>query len=277
MDIKPKIGGIIKQGRKSDDTDSSKRFWLAVLIIAPAFILIVVMLGIQSATVGSIGSIIERISNTADAPKIEALNELFDRTERSNQTLFNILLPVFGAWVGVVIAFYFGAEQTKRAQDALEKALSPEEKLSGIKVEKMLVDTPSAKDIKTISMKQTVKEVNGSFGNLSNLLAVDDHQKPLGILYKVDFLENFKEKLDSVEPLGSLVENIKRDFVTKSPWNKDTGNKNFATLSLSDNLLSAREKMRAIGDQLAVRGVVVDANGKAIGIVSFDMLVAYIK
>ena len=78
-------------------------------------------------------------------------------------------------------------------------------------------------------MKQTVKEVNSSFGNLSNLLVVDEHQKPLGILYKVDFLENFKEILESVEPLGSLGEDIKRDFVTL--WNKDTGKKNFATLS----------------------------------------------
>jgi hypothetical protein len=35
--------------------------------------------------------------------------------------------------------------------------------------------------------------------------------------------------------------------------------------------------MQAIGDKLAVRGIVVDANGKAIGIISFDMLAAYIK
>jgi hypothetical protein len=35
--------------------------------------------------------------------------------------------------------------------------------------------------------------------------------------------------------------------------------------------------MQTIGDKLAVCGLVVDANGKVIGIVSFDMLAAYIK
>jgi hypothetical protein len=35
--------------------------------------------------------------------------------------------------------------------------------------------------------------------------------------------------------------------------------------------------MQSIGDKLAVRGLVIDANGKAIGIVSFDMLAGYIK
>jgi hypothetical protein len=157
------------------------------------------MLDIQSATVGSI---IQKIADTSDASKVTALNGLLESTDRSNQTLFNILLPVFSAWVGVVIAFYFGSEQTTRVQKTLDKALSPEEKLSGTKVEQMLADTPSAKDIMTVTMKQTIKEVNNAFGNLSNVLVVDDNQKPLGILYKVDFLEAFKEQLDSSEPLG---------------------------------------------------------------------------
>jgi hypothetical protein len=220
LSIRSKISGIIKQKEKNDDTHTYKQFWLAVLIIAPAFILIVVMFGIQSATVGSI---LNKIDQTTDASKVTALNELLDSTDRSNQTLFNILLPVFSAWVGVVIAFYFGSEQTRRVQDTLDKAISPEERLSGIKVEKMLADTPSAKDLKAVTMKQTIKEVNNAFGNLSNVVVIDDNQKPLGLLYKVDFLEAFKEQLESSEPLGNLISNIKQDFVTKSPWNKDTG------------------------------------------------------
>ena len=78
---------------------------------------------------------------------VTAVKEIIDHVNTSNQTVFNILLP-FGAWVGVVVAFYFGSEQAKRTQadfteqaknthDVLIKALSPdEEKLSTIKVQK---------------------------------------------------------------------------------------------------------------------------------------------
>jgi len=71
LSVRSRIGRIIKQNGKKKDTETSRRFWLAVLIIAPAFILIVIMLGIQSATVDTI-----KKTNTSNA---STLNELFDR------------------------------------------------------------------------------------------------------------------------------------------------------------------------------------------------------
>jgi len=73
--------------------------------------------------------------------------------------LFNILLPVFGAWVGVVIAFYFGSQQKKRVQDTLEKVITPEEKLSGTKVRQLLDKYPSIKNIHKVTLEDTIKDV----------------------------------------------------------------------------------------------------------------------
>jgi hypothetical protein len=41
------------------------------------------------------------------------IREMIDEFKRSNTTLSGILLPVFGPWVDVVVAFYFGSEQAR--------------------------------------------------------------------------------------------------------------------------------------------------------------------
>lgn len=66
-----------------------------------------------------------------------------------------------------------------------------------------------------------------------------------------------------------------KDFVKKdTPWTKD-GIRNFAMLAESESLSSAKEKMAAISDVVAVRGVVTTQQHQVIGIVSFDMIAAY--
>jgi hypothetical protein len=98
--------------------EPDRRFLLAAIIVGSAFALIGVMLAIHWSTVSTV---IRNASNVTN------LTNVLDSLDKSNQTLFNILLPVFGAWVGVVIAFYFGSEQAKKAQETLVKALSPQD------------------------------------------------------------------------------------------------------------------------------------------------------
>jgi len=276
LSIRSRIGGIIRQNGKNKDTETSRRFWLAVLIIAPAFILIVVMLGIQSATVGSI------IQRTADTTNASALNELFDRTERSNQTLFNILLPVFSAWVGVVIAFYFGSEQTKRVQDTLEKVLTTEEKLSGTKVQDLLNKYPSTKNIHKVTLEDTIKDVINKFGDFSDVLVVKD-DKPLGVLYQKDLYGKTELKDKDIKTLyekklKDVITQIEEEYITKQKWDIDKIMNNFAEVKSKDSLLTARklmyERSKQIGD---VRCVVVDESGKVVGIFGFDSIAAFME
>ena len=98
--------------------------------------------------------------------------------------MFNILLPIFGAWVGVVIAFYFGSEQTKRVRDTLEKVLTSEEKLSGSKVQHLLDKYSSTTNIHKVTLEDTIKDVISN-GDFSDVLIVKD-DKPLGVLYQKD-------------------------------------------------------------------------------------------
>ena|SRR5215211_2490966 len=199
------------------------------------------MLGIQSATVGSI------IQRTADTTNASALNELFDRTERSNQTLFNILLPVFSAWVGVVIAFYFGSEQTKRVQDTLEKVLTTEEKLSGTKVQDLLNKYPSTKNIHKVTLEDTIKDVINKFGDFSDVLVVKD-DKPLGVLYQKDLYSKTELKDKDIKTLyekklKDVITQIEEEYITKQKWDVDKIMKNFPEVKSKDILLTARKLM----------------------------------
>jgi hypothetical protein len=76
-------------------------------------------------------------------------------------------------------------------------------------------------------MKQSSQQVKDALGDLSNVLVVDDNQKPLGVLYKQEFTETYKDNLESSESLGNLISNIQQDRITKQPWDKNTGIKNF--------------------------------------------------
>jgi hypothetical protein len=227
---------------------------------------------------------------------LEALNRSLYEDPFANrvgpaQNMFDtilILLNVSGSFS--LIAFLLAYNTVDEAEMHLLRAglsrkwseklvLSRDEKLSSIKIEQVIKDYPEAKNVRKVKMSDTMKNLKDAFEDVSNVLVVDNNDKPLGILYKLDIFENdeIKEKLDSnTDRLEDLIEKIEKDFITKGKWSKDKGIKNFALLSLSDNLISAKEKMHAVGG-LAVRGVVTEPNGRATAIVTFDLLIAYIK
>jgi hypothetical protein len=279
---------IFSKGRKSDvsiqgtndDTPQQPhtQYSLSRIIILAAFVMIGGMLIIHYTTVN--------IVITHNANNATAVTGILDRLDRSNQTLFNILLPVFGAWVGVVVAFYFGSEQAKRAQEAQEKlvkALSPgEEKLSTIKVEDLLNKYPNTKKIQKVTLEDKIKDVITSFGDLSDVLVVKD-DKPLGILYKIDLFSKTELAKQDIalsyeKPLKEIIAQITDEFITKKKWDIDKGITNLAEVKPDDNLLHARQKMYHISTQVNdVRCVVTDTGGKAIGIFSYDSIAAFMK
>ena len=84
------------------------------------------------------------------------------------------------------------------------------------------------------------------------------------------------ETTEDSKTLETVIVEIKNEFITKKPWSATEGVVNYALLSLSDNLLQAKQKMEEIAksDQslLSVRGFVKDKNAKIIAVINFANL-----
>ena len=244
-----------KDSDRISTVNPRRRFWLAVLIIVPSFIIIAYLI--------SLSAFVPQSGTDGSNPYTE---------------IFNILLPLFAAWVGAVVAFYFGSENLQQAQQTLNAVISTKEKLSTKTIDDLLKEHPSARNVKTITMKNKIKEIKSVFENSTNTVVVDLENKPLGILYSFDLSKigvNLYE-VDSTnddKSLEDVVVDIKEDYITKQPWDKAVGVTNYVRLSLSDNLFQAKERMRkkanSLDNILSVRGIVVDDAEKVFAIINF--------
>lgn len=266
--------------------------WLALLIIVPAFILIATMLVVQNDTVSRGINSFNWEVNVSDPEQVNAVTNFFKEMNSSNQTIFAIMLSVFGAWVGAVVAFYFGTQSLTRSQESLDKAQSfmnksfdralsaQEGKVEYKTIGDVLADQREKTTAITVKMQNKIKEVNDIFKkdeSLTNVLVVDENDKPLGILYA----KNFNDKIvgsitanDFDKPLLEYIDKIENDWLTEGSWSKTKGIKNFATLYEDTTLEAALAQMNEIGQgDNKVRGVVVDkASGKVKGIIDYQVV-----
>lgn len=270
----------IKTTKKTTITiHPGRRFVVALMIILPSFLFIGYMIYLQET---SLETTIDNIKEIPGEMSVNATKEIlkstFEEHNKNRQNLLNSLLPLFAAWVGAVVAFYFGSENLEQAQKTLAKVMSPEQKLSSKSISDLLQEHPSVKSIVTVTMDYEIGDVKTKFSNGTNVLVVKTENKPLGILYSSDLAKQGGVNLyepDSTNDknaLSSVIVKIKSDKIKKSPWTSD-GIKNFASLYLDDNLLQAKNKMKemAVSDEniLSVRGVVLDKDDKAVAIVNF--------
>lgn len=89
--------------KPSSIMDDLRKFWLAIAV------LFLCLSGLVAAAWLLYGA--------SDTDKIEAA-----------KTIFNAILPLIGAWVGSILAYYFGAKQAEEAKKAHDKALDLMEK-----------------------------------------------------------------------------------------------------------------------------------------------------
>ena len=103
----------------------------------------------------------------------------------------------------------------------------------------------------------------------------------MGVLYKVDFIGQIGAGIENNQDidnrtLGELIDNIITDVANGNGWNKETANKNFATLFKSDTLETAEAKMTEAGGQNnnLIRGIVLDEGDQktVIGIVEHSII-----
>jgi len=254
-------------------TTTTKQFWLAVLIIAPAFVLIGTMLFMNHSLTSEFTE--KLTAENQNATVIEKRLEAFKEIERSNETIFNILLPVFGAWVGAVVAFYFGSVNLDKAQQTVEVvqqtlAESLSKQAPDISISELLEKSPMSRQVITSTLQEELKLIEKKGEMFGNVVVVNDQKEPIGVLYIAD-LYKVNEKWDDViksTTLGDFIDkNELVDRLTGLRWTEE-GVKNYASLSLENKISEARQKLNAIkSNDNEVCGIVLQ-DGKVIAIVN---------
>jgi hypothetical protein len=79
---------------------------------------------------------------------VAVLGGLAIHTQKTDaKEILTMILPMIGTWVGTVLAFYFGKEQLEaatRSVTAIARELTPDEKLSSIKVTEKMIPRSAA-------------------------------------------------------------------------------------------------------------------------------------
>jgi hypothetical protein len=245
---------------------------IAFSIIGLAFFLIGYMIWVQDHTTSEMRTQIEELIKSPHMPSNQTITTLVNalqETDKSNQTTFNILLPVFAAWVTAVVAFYFHTQVQNQSQQTINNLSSQiSGHLSDITIAELLKHYPDSKNVVVVKSTDPLNDVKEKCAKFGNVVVTDDNGKPLGMLYSSSFLslgtapgQTLKDNFDNIN-----------DPITDSLWGKDGKVNNFATLTLQDLVSEAKKKMDNVkpNDQ-RIRGLVMDG-GRVANIVNYQML-----
>jgi hypothetical protein len=234
---------------------------IARLLIIGAFVLVGVMLAIHVFSTSYILKV--------DPNKINATGVSFYREINSaNNNIFNIILALLGAWVGAVLAFYFGAQSVDKAYSSLNQAqqslgsLVSQNRLSTITAKQLIERNPDSTRLNKFKMSSKIKDIVKAAGDVFPFVTITDDvdKKVLGLLF-ISQLTGIKPKAELESLEITLEEFIKNnpveDFILRVNWTKD-GVKNYASVNVSDSLDSIVKAMNEISQSLSVRAVVFE-------------------
>jgi signal-transduction protein with cAMP-binding, CBS, and nucleotidyltransferase domain len=91
------------------------------------------------------------------------------------QSIMNVVLPLFGTWIGTVLAYYFSRENFESAAaqtQQLIQQISPEERLQSTPVEGVMTKTIFSISDKDMPVEDAYKELQGR--NIKRLLIVNN-------------------------------------------------------------------------------------------------------
>jgi hypothetical protein len=247
MEDNSKIGGLFQDR-------------IARLLILGAFVLIGAILLIH---VFSTSYILQHYSLNSTAT-----SDIFRDVNSANTNIFNIILALFGAWVGAVLAFYFGSQSVDKAYSSLKQAqqsisnIVSDNKLSGITVKQLIERNPDSTRLNKFNMSSKIKDIMKTVGDIFPFVMVldNDDKKVLGLLFISD-LTGAKSKSELMDLDKSLKDYLKEndvnDFITKTKWS-ESGVSNFATVNMSDTLKDVVDAMNNISSSLSVRAIVIE-------------------
>lgn len=255
---------------------------IAAILIVGAFIAIGIILFSHTATTSSTIDVYKASKN--DSMRTNVSN-FFKDVNASNLNIFSIVFSLFGAWVGAVLAFYFGAQSLERAHDSLNKAqdninnIISDNRLASITVKEILDKNPDCRDIKPFTMEDSIADIvkGAKEKGYTFVMIVDDVKNPTyvyGLLFMDDLkkdkgetaLEIDKTKLKDF--LDDPNNNIMDSKITKQKWtSQKPGVQNFVPTSPNENLTTVQQKMEKKDKSLSVRAVVFE-NNKAIATIT---------
>ncbi len=255
---------------------------IAVILILGAFVAIIVILASHMITSGKI---IDEYTNSNNDTMRTTLSNFYKDINASNLNIFSIIFSLFGAWVGAVLAFYFGAQSLERAHDSLNKAqasinqIVTDSRLSSITVKQVIDKNQDCRDIKPFTFGSPVTEIviGAKEKNYTFVMIVNDVKNPTevyGLLF-IDELKNVKSEKDLEKETRTLQEflddpqnNVIDNKVTKQKWpSQPPGVQNFVPTTMDENLATLQDKMNKKDKSLSVRAVVFE-NNKAIATVT---------
>lgn len=243
-------------GSNNPKVPLTQRFIIAIAVIGGGFIMLSILIG-------------------------------FSLNQSTNNTIFkdltNLIIPLIGAWVGTVIAFYFGAENLQKAQETIDRLIRG--RLRSKTIRELLDEYPSAKNVITMNIddKTTIGEVKNELGNPKlkggPLVLITEDDKIFGLFYHQHLTELYNNILATSNNNINAILNCKfldhidgiQDFITDGKWSKKEGIVNYANLTLGMTLETARELLESISDNAEVRGLVIE-NGNIAGIIDHEMI-----
>ena len=262
---------------------------IAVILLIGAFSAIVIIL---ASHMYISGSIINEYSKANDTMRMNLAN-FYKDINASNLTIYSIIFSLFGAWVGAVLAFYFGAQSLERAHDSLNKAQSSinqivsDNRMLGVTVKEIIDKNPNCRDIKPFTFDSLVADiVKGAKEKNYRFVMIGDNEtnptKVSGLLFMDDLKKDKSEKELEVEPkkLKEYLDDPQTsviDGITKQKWSSQPpGVQNFVSTSLDENLNTLYDKMIKKDPSLSVRGVVFE-NSKAIATITYENILSTIQ
>ena len=148
---------------------------------------------------------------------MQSFQNYYRETNISNTNLISILLPVFGAWVGAILAFYYGNKNMEKISDSansvidkLSERTKTEEDYLKMNVKEILDLIPSYKDYKSAKISDPVGKKFADAGSVSTILLTTDDAKPLGFLSKSDLYAGEVKEEDI-----SKIENSFKEYLTE--------------------------------------------------------------
>ncbi|KAA2280476.1 hypothetical protein [Candidatus Nitrosocosmicus sp. SS] len=213
----------------------------------------------------------------------EIKQKAFDSINTSNQNLFNALLPLFGAWIGAIIAFYFGTKNMDKVYDSLsntQKSLveaTTNKKITSESLAEIISKNSDSLNIRKVKLGNTIKEAVDQAGILSNVLLIDDNEQPLGLLFISDVTSRVsKDEIEAKYSKTSVKDFLQQfevlDNITKQKWTV-AGVKNYVVVKITDSAKETAQKLQESGFGLSARGVILNNENKPFAIISFDKLV----
>jgi hypothetical protein len=226
---------------------------------------VVTMWAMAAIAVLGVGIIVIGGYNASIASTDIARREFIDTAKY----VFAAVLPVVAAWVGSVMAFYFGKENYKAATESvaqIARQLTSQEKLGQTKAQeigKPIKDVAPLRlgesdKIETMSLDKLEEKMRGKEPPFERLPILSATGAPLMVVHR-SVLNDFLLKKKATEPTKNAKDYKLSDLVAEYPWLRENS---FATVPPAG---SAAEAKAAMAQKKGCADVLVTVDGTPAG------------